>query len=222
MSKLALFDLDHTLLPLDSDYEWGRFLARIGAVDAAVQDRENERFYRDYQAGCLDIQAFLAFQLAPLAAHPPAQVHAWHAQYMAEVIEPAIRPAALELIASHQRAGDLCLIITSTNDFVTGPIARRLGIEHLIATQVERIGEGYSGRATGTPSFREGKVTRLAQWLQARGQSLASFSQSSFYSDSINDLPLMEQVSDPVATNPDARLEALAVARGWRILKLFA
>ena len=219
---LALFDLDHTLLPLDSDYEWGRFLARIGAVDAEHQQRENDRFYRDYQAGRLDIQAFLAFQLAPLAAHPPAQLRRWHDQYMTEVIEPALRPAALALVERHRGQGDLCVVITSTNDFVTGPIAPRFGIEHLIATRVGRNGEGYTGRAEGTPSFREGKITRLDQWLADRGTALAAFPRSTFYSDSANDLPLLERVTDPVATNPDDRLASVARERGWPVLSLFA
>lgn len=220
--NLALFDLDHTLLPIDSDYEWGRFLARVGAVDAAHQQRENDRFYRDYQAGTLDIQAFLAFQLAPLGAHPPAQLHAWHAQFMNEVIVPALRPRAHALVEHHRTRGDLCAIITATNEFVTGPIARRFGIEHLIATQVERDGDGYTGRPTGIPSFREGKIARLEAWLTSRGSALADFASSTFYSDSANDVALLERVTDPVATNPDNRLAEIARERGWRTLALFA
>jgi HAD superfamily hydrolase (TIGR01490 family) len=218
---LALFDLDHTLLPIDSDYEWGRFLARVGAVDDAHQQRENDRFYRDYQAGTLDIAAFLAFQLAPLGAHPPEQLRAWHDRFMAEVIDPALRPSAQRLVEQHRERGDLCVIITATNEFVTAPIARRFGIEHLIATQVEREGERYTGRPSGTPSFREGKVIRLDQWLAGLGSRLTDYPRSTFYSDSANDIALLERVTDPVATNPDDKLAAHARARGWRTLALF-
>jgi len=218
---LALFDLDHTLLPIDSDYEWGRFLARVGAVDEAHQQLENDRFYRDYQAGTLDIGAFLAFQLAPLAAFPPAQLRQWHDQFMAEVITPALRPAAHALVARHRDRGDLCAIITATNEFVTAPIAQRFGIEHLIATLVERRGDGYTGKPTGVPSFREGKIIRLDQWLASRGTQLSDFPRSTFYSDSANDIALLERVTDPVATNPDSKLAAVALARGWRTLALF-
>lgn len=220
--NLALFDLDHTLLPLDSDYEWGRFLARVGAVDPDHQERENDRFYRDYQAGTLDIGAFLAFQLAPLGAHPPQQLHRWHEQYMTEVIEPALRPAAHALVEEHRRRGDLCAIITATNEFVTGPIARRFGVEHLIATLVERDGDRYTGRSVGIPSFREGKIARLDAWLAGRGAALADFPRSTFYSDSANDVALLERVTHPVATNPDPRLAEVARERGWPTLKLFA
>ena len=219
---LALFDLDHTLLPIDSDYEWGRFLVRVGAVDPEHQERENDRFYRDYQAGTLDIAAFLAFQLAPLGAHPPQQLRRWHDQYMAEVIEPALRPQARALVDEHRGRGDLCAIITATNEFVTGPIARRFGIEHLIATLVERDGERYTGRSTGIPSFREGKIARLDAWLAGRGTALADFPRSTFYSDSANDVALLERVTHPVATNPDPRLAEVARERGWPTLKLFA
>ncbi len=218
---LALFDLDHTLLPIDSDYEWGRFLARLGVVDEAHQQAENDRFYRDYQAGRLDIAAFLAFQLAPLGAHPPERLHAWHDQFMTEVICPALRDAARDLVRSHQARGDLCAIITATNEFVTGPIARCFGIEHLIATRVERDGPRYTGRSVGTPSFREGKITRLDEWLAGLGHTLADFPRSTFYSDSANDVALLERVTDPVATNPDARLASVARERGWRTLALF-
>ncbi len=218
---LALFDLDHTLLPIDSDYEWGRFLARIGVVDEAHQQRENDRFYREYQAGTLDIAAFLAFQLAPLGANPPHKLREWHDRFMAEVIIPALRPSAQALVERHRAGGDLCVIITATNEFVTAPIARRFGIEHLIATGVERDGEGFTGRPIGVPSFREGKVIRLDNWLAERGTVLADYPRSTFYSDSANDIALLERVTDPVATNPDSRLAAVALARGWRTLALF-
>lgn len=218
---LALFDLDNTLLPLDSDYEWGRFLGRVGAVDAEDYQRENERFYREYVAGTMDIGEFLAFCLAPLAAHPPQQLDAWRRQYMDEVIRPAVRREARELVERHRGRGDLCAIVTATNEFVTAPIALEFGIEHLIATGVEREGERFTGRAQGTPTFREGKIERTEQWLRALGHRLEGFERSWFYSDSANDLPLLSRVTDPVPTNPDARLAAHATERGWPVLHLF-
>jgi HAD superfamily hydrolase (TIGR01490 family) len=218
---LALFDLDHTLLPLDSDYEWGRFLGRIGAVDPEAYQRENERFYREYVAGTMDIGEFLAFCLAPLAAYTQEQLDAWHAQYMQEVILPAIRPAATELVAGHLAQGHLCAIVTATNEFVTEPIARAFGIEHLIATRIERRNGRITGRPHGLPTFREGKVKRTDDWLASLGKSWGSFERSWFYSDSANDLPLLSRVTDPVPTNPDAKLSVIARERGWQILKLF-
>lgn len=218
---LALFDLDHTLLPLDSDYEWGRFLGRIGAVDPEAYQRENERFYREYVAGTMDIGEFLAFCLAPLAANTQEQLDAWHAQYMQEVILPAIRPAATELVAGHLAQGHLCAIVTATNEFVTEPIARAFGIEHLIATRIERRNGRITGRPHGLPTFREGKVKRTDDWLASLGKSWSSFERSWFYSDSANDLPLLSRVTDPVPTNPDAKLSVIARERGWQILKLF-
>ena len=218
---LALFDLDHTLLPLDSDYEWGRFLARVGAVDAVRHERENARFYREYVAGTMDIGEFLAFGLAPLAAHPPERLAGWHRQYMDEVIGPAILPAARALVGRHLERGDLCAIVTATNEFVTGPIARAFGIEHLIATGVERVDGRYTGRPQGTPTYREGKIVRTEQWLHSLGHRWESFERSWFYSDSANDIPLLRRVTDPVPTNPDARLAAFAAERGWPALNLF-
>ena len=219
--RLALFDLDNTLLPLDSDYEWGRFLEQIGAVDGDAHRRENERFYQDYVAGTLVVADFLRFQLAPLATHPAAQLDDWHRRFMDEVILPAIRPAARALIARHAEQGDLCAIITATNDFVTGPIAREFGIEHLIATRVECRDGRYTGRHVGTPTYREGKVTRTGDWLRELGRKWSDFERSWFYSDSANDIPLLSRVTDPVATNPDERLAAHASAHGWTVLRLF-
>lgn len=219
--QLALFDLDHTLLPLDSDYEWGRFLARIGAVEPDHQQSENDRFYQQYLAGTMNIQEFLAFQLAPLAAHPRERLDRWHAQFMDEVILPAIRPAALDLVARHRSDGTLCAIVTATNEFVTAPIARRFGIEHLIATRIEERDGRYTGRPYGTPTYREGKVVRTGEWLIALGHDWNSFERSWFYSDSANDIPLLSRVSDPVATNPDERLTAHAQRHGWPVLRLF-
>lgn len=217
---LALFDLDYTLLPIDSDYEWARFLVGLGVVDGDEYQRRNDEYFRQYQDGTLDIYEFLAFQLAPLAAHPVETLETWRARFLDDVIRPAIAPSARELVASHRRRGDLCAIVTATNEFVTRPIAREFGIEHLIATQVEFVDGRYTGRPRGTPSFREGKVRRTDEWLASLGYPWRSFERSYFYSDSANDVPLLERVSDPVATNPDARLGALAAERGWPIVRL--
>ena len=219
---LALFDLDHTLLPIDSDYEWSRFLVRTGVLDGEAYERENDRFYREYQAGTLDIQAFLRFQLAPLAAHPRATLDAWHRRFMAEVIEPRILPQARALVEDHRARGDLLALVTATNAFVTAPIARAFGIEHLVATGIEIGADGaYTGRPKGTPSFREGKIARTAEWLASLGHALDGFERSWFYSDSRNDIPLLERVTDPVATNPDDVLHATALERGWPVVRLF-
>lgn len=220
-SRLALFDLDYTLLPLDSDYEWARFLARLGVVDETEQQLRNQYFMDQYSAGTLNIAEFLQFQLAPLATHPREALDAWHQRYMQEVIKPAMRPAAIELVRKHQQAGDLCAMVTATNEFVTAPIARAFGITHLVATGIESINGHFTGRPRGTPSFREGKVTRTDEWLATLGLRFEAFSQTYFYSDSANDIPLLSRVSHPVATNPDVRLEALARERGWTVLRLF-
>ena len=222
--QLALFDLDHTLLPLDSDHQWGEFMVRIGAVDATRHRAQNDQFYRDYQAGTLNNQAYLDFQLAPLARYSRDQLDEWHAQYMQEVIVPAIRSEAKELVNRHLDQGDLCALVTATNEFVTAPIAKAFGLQHLIATDLARVSDhrsAFTGQASGVPNFKEGKVTRTKQWLEARGQTLASFSASYFYSDSKNDLPLLEQVTHPIATNPDETLRQVAKARDWPILDLF-
>jgi HAD superfamily hydrolase (TIGR01490 family) len=223
--QLALFDLDHTLIPLDSDHQWGEFMVNIGAVDAARHRAQNDRFYRDYQAGCLDNEAYLSFQLAPLAKYSRNQLDEWHQQYMQQIIEPAIRKVALDLVAKHQASGDLCVLVTATNEFVTAPIARRLGFEHLIATELATAADepfgAYTGQPKGVPSFKEGKLIRTLQWLNERGSSLESYQASYFYSDSANDLPLLEKVSHPIATNPDPVLRARSQDRGWSILELF-
>ncbi|MFK4440108.1 HAD superfamily hydrolase (TIGR01490 family) [Caballeronia udeis] len=224
--NLALFDLDHTLIPTDSDHEWGRFMAKLGIVDAEKFAKQNDAFYEDYKAGTLDIHAYLNAQLSPLARHSRAQLDDWHAQFMREIITPAIAPAALELVRKHQQAGDLCCLVTATNAFITAPIGRAFGIEALIACEVETVdnvpnGE-LTGRATGTPSYREGKIVRTEAWLASMGKSLTDFEHSYFYSDSHNDIPLLEKVTDPIATNPDDTLRAHAQARGWRILEIFS
>ena len=226
MTQLALFDLDHTLLPGDSDYEWGQFLARIGVVDSQYYARQNERFYQDYKEGNLDIHEFLRFALKPLSEHTPAQLKEWHDQFMAEVINGQIRQKALDLVKQHQDAGDLCCVVTATNSFVTRPIVSSFGIEHLIATEPATHGDGpdaiYTGEVKGIPNFREGKIQNLHEWLNRQNLNLAQLPRSYFYSDSMNDLPLLEQVSHPVATNPDDRLRQEAQKRNWPILELFA
>ena len=219
--RLALFDLDHTLLPIDSDFSWGSFLSRQGAVDAAWFARRNAEFYAQYQAGTLDMVAFLAFGLAPLAQHDRATLDRWHSQFMQEVIEPHIRPSAVALVESHRRAGDICALVTATNAFVVGPIARRFGIDHLIATIPAQENGRFTGGVRGEPCFREGKVTRTSAWLESMGADWSGFASTTFYSDSRNDIALLEHVTVPVATNPDATLRAHATARGWRLLQLF-
>ncbi len=220
--QLALFDLDNTLLPLDSDSEWLRFLVRIGVVEAGHSERENNRFAQQYRDGTLDIFEWLEFQLEPLAQHPAEQLNAWHSRFMTEVIEPAITPQARQLVGLHSSRGDLCVMVTATNEFVTEPIARAFGIEHLIATRIERQGDRFTGKPLGTPSFREGKIENTEQWLRQRNLNWDSFERTWFYSDSANDLPLLSIVSDPVATNPDPTLCAHSKAHGWPIVQLFS
>lgn len=225
MTNLALFDLDHTLIPTDSDHEWGRFMVKLGIVDADTFMRDVDRFYADYKAGQLDIHAYLETMLTPLAKHSRAQLAAWHEQFMHEVIRPALVPGALELVRRHQDAGDLCCIVTATNEFITRPIADAFGVKMLIASEVETLdGQPHgplTGRGTGTPSYREGKIVRVQTWLASLGKTLADFEHSYFYSDSHNDIPLLASVTDPIATNPDATLRAHAEAKGWRIFDLF-
>jgi HAD superfamily hydrolase (TIGR01490 family) len=215
--RLALFDLDNTLLEGDSDVSWAQFLIEEGALRADDYHAKNLWFAERYKDGTLDIREFLDFQLAPLAAHPRAQLDAWHEDYMQRKIRPIIRERALELIASHADA--LCAIVTATNRFITVPIARELGIEHLIATEIEEIDGCFTGRPRGTPCFREGKIERVDEWLEARGRKLADF-ESWFYSDSLNDMPLLERVDHPVAVDPDPTLHAYAQERGWQVISL--
>jgi HAD superfamily hydrolase (TIGR01490 family) len=219
--KLALFDLDNTLLPMDSDHGWSQFLIELGVLDRHAFEAINDQFYADYKAGTLNIHAFLDFQLRPLQQHPREQLNAWHAQYMEKVITPHIRESAKQLIKQHQNAGALCLIITATNSFITRPIAQAFGIEHLIATEPEHINGQFTGKVLGTPCFKEGKITRLNNWLKQHNLDLNSFESSHFYSDSINDLPLLECVSNPVAANPDDHLAHIAQNRHWPIIELF-
>lgn len=214
---LAIFDLDNTLLAGDSDYLWGQFLAQTGAVDRDLYERENRRFFHEYEVGTLDIMEFLRFSLRPLAQHSPEQLQRWRDRFLQQKIDPIILPSATRLVEQHRQAGDTLMIITATNAFVTAPIARRLGIEHLIATDPEMIDGRYTGEVAGIPTFQEGKVTRLRQWLQEHGETLQD---SSFYSDSHNDIPLLEQVQKPVAVDPDDKLQAHARSRGWPIISL--
>lgn len=220
--NLALFDLDHTLIPLDSDYEWGQFLVRIGAVDADEFAKRNAAFYAQYEAGTLDPVEYLEFALGTLAQFPRQQLDAWHRQFMDEVILPGIRPAATDLVKEHQRAGDKVAIITATNRFVTEPIAKVFGVDNLIAALPETTADGeITGKLVGIPTSGKGKVIHMNEWLASQGKSLDSFERSYFYSDSQNDIPLLSAVTHPVATNPNALLKAHAQAQGWPILTLF-
>ena len=223
--KLALFDLDHTLLPIDSDYAWGVFTTTIGWTDPVDFNRRNDEFYAHYKAGTLDIHDYVRFATDAVRRQGALKAEAAHADFMRSVIEPAIRSQALDLVRAHQQAGDAVVIVTATNEFVTRPIAQAFGVAELIAVELARDtapgGSGWiTGEIAGVPSAREGKVTRVQQWLHQRGLAWADV-ETTFYTDSINDLSLMETVTHPVATNPDARLRAIAEARQWRILDLF-
>ncbi len=220
--NLALFDLDNTLLAGDSDFEWAQFLISKGVVDRELQEAKNIRFYEQYKTGTLDIYEFLAFQLAPLARHPRAELDAWHREYMARHIHPIMTEAARALVQRHLAAGDLCAVVTATNSFVTGAIAREFGIPHLIGTiPAVNVENGtFSGAPAGLPAFREGKIARVEAWLEALGLWWGSFADSYFYSDSHNDLPLMGKVTLPVAVDPDPTLRAHAGEMGWKIITL--
>jgi HAD superfamily hydrolase (TIGR01490 family) len=219
---LALFDLDHTLLPLDSDYEWGEFTIGLGWCDATEFKRRNAEYFAHYRAGTLDIHDYVRFATQAIREQGPLKAQAAHAQFMREVIEPALQPQALDLVQKHRDAGHQVVIVTATNDFVTGPIAQRFGVQELIAVQLERDPHGgVTGEIAGTPSVREGKVVRMNEWLAARSLSWADV-ETTFYSDSMNDVALLEKVTHPVATNPDAKLRALAQSRQWRTLDLFS
>jgi HAD superfamily hydrolase (TIGR01490 family) len=221
--RLALFDLDHTLIPIDSDYSWGQFTVQLGWRDAESHTRANDAFYEQYKAGTLDIHEYVRFTVQALRERGVEQSNAAHRRFMDEIIRPAMQPQALDLVRRHQAAGDQVLIVTATNEFVTRPIATAFGVPELIAIDLERDAQGNpTGAIRGTPSFREGKVARVEQWLAERGLDWSRVEHSTFYSDSINDLPLLDKVHEPVATNPDARLTAIAAERGWRILNLFA
>jgi HAD superfamily hydrolase (TIGR01490 family) len=218
--RLALFDLDNTLLTGDSDYEWGQFLIDHGVLEREAYEAQNRAYYDQYVAGTLDIHEYLGFALRPLAEHSAADLNRWHAEFMRLRILPMITAAARALVERHLGHGDLCAIVTATNSFVTAPIAREFGVQHLIATEPETLHGRFTGRVAGTPCFREGKVRRLDEWLASQGRRLADFEESIFYSDSHNDLPLLERVSRPVAVDPDTALAAEARRRGWATMSL--
>jgi HAD superfamily hydrolase (TIGR01490 family) len=218
MKRLVLFDLDDTLLAGDSDYEWGQMLIEASGLDRRIYEARNLEFYEKYKDGVLDLREFLEFQLRPLARHSRAQLDAWHAQFMTSKVLPMVRPGARPLIARHGDA--LTAIITATNRFIAGPIAQALGVANLLATELEEIDGRFTGREKGTPCYREGKVTRLEEWLASRGERLSEYEESWFYTDSINDLPLLSTVTHPVAAHPDDRLRAHAEAHGWPTVSL--
>ncbi len=221
-TRLALFDLDHTLLPLDSDYQWADFLARTGrAGDPAEAQARNEELMERYNAGELTAEQSAEFMLGLLARATLPELARWHEEFMAEVIRPAIRDNAVQLVQDHLTRGDLCAIVTATNDFVTAPIARAFGIPHLIATVAQMERGRYTGRIQGVPSFQAGKITRVDDWLRSMNLSRDTFDEVYFYSDSPNDLPLLEAVSHPIATNPSPRLRSIAEEKGWKIIDLF-
>lgn len=218
--NLALFDLDNTLLSGDSDFEWSQFLIEQGVLDRELFEAKNLAFYEQYKAGTLDIHEFLDFQLKPLSRHARKVLDEWHEEFMRSKVRPMMGDKARALVRRHLDAGDTCVVITATNSFVTAPIVREFGIEHLIATDPEQKGGEFTGAVAGVPSFREGKVMRMEQWLGERGWDWGSFEQSCFYSDSLNDLPLLSKVKRPVAVDPDATLRAHAEASGWSVISL--
>lgn len=218
--NLALFDLDNTLLAGDSDYNWSLFLIEEGLLDAKEHHDRNEQFYQDYKNGHLDIYKFLEFQLKPLSQYPRAFLDELHQKYMQRIIRPMMTEKAQDLVNRHKAQNDLCVVITATNSFVTRPIATAYGVDHLIGTDPEEVDGEFTGGVAGVPSFQEGKVTRLNQWLTARGQKLSDFAQSYFYSDSHNDLPLLKLVSHPVAVDADVSLHDYARQQGWPQISL--
>ena len=218
--NLILFDLDNTLLAGDSDFQWAQFLIEQRVLDREVYEARNVEFYEQYKAGTLDIHEFLDFQLKPLSRHPRSQLDAWHREFMHQKILPLVTVPARELIKRHMLGNDLCVIITATNRFVTGPIAQALGISHLIATEPEQVNGEFTGQVSGLPCFREGKIARLEGWLDEHNLTWMSFLESWFYSDSLNDLPLLDKVTHPVAVDPDATLKAHAEENGWPIISL--
>jgi len=215
--RLALFDLDNTLLGGDSDHAWGDYLCERGILDGVAYKARNDEFYQDYLAGTLNLTDYLNFSLEILGRTEMAQLQTWHQEFMRDCVEPIILAKGEALLAEHRAAGDKILIITATNRFVTAPIANRLGVETLLATECEMLDGRYTGRTTDVPCFKEGKVTRLQRWLEENNMTLQD---SSFYSDSMNDLPLLEQVTRPVAVDPDPKLRAEAEKRGWEIISL--
>jgi HAD superfamily hydrolase (TIGR01490 family) len=215
--RLAIFDLDNTLIAGDSDHSWGEFLVQKNLVNAQAYAQANDRFYQEYKAATLDIHEYLRFSLAPLTHYTLAELATFHQEFMRDYIEPMLQPKAQALLEEHRAQGDYLLIITATNSFVTHPIATRLGVDDILASNAEILDGRYTGKGTGTPCFQGGKVTRLQEWLTEKNYNLDG---AYFYSDSINDLPLLEQVPNPVAVDPDERLEKIAQERGWPIMSL--
>ena len=218
--NLALFDLDNTLLNGDSDFEWSQFLIEQGVLDRELFEAKNLEFYEQYKAGSLDIHAFLDFQLKPLSRHPRRELDRWHEDFMRLKVRPMMSVAGKKLVASHRAAGDICVIITATNSFVTAPIAREYEVEFLIATEPEQKDGEFTGLVHGVPSFREGKITRLEAWMKQHDWTWGSFADTTFYSDSLNDLPLLTLVKNPVAVDPDDTLRTHAEEHGWRVITL--
>lgn len=218
--KLALFDLDNTLITGDSDFEWAQFLIEKKALDRELHEARNLEFYEQYKAGTLNIHEFLDFQLKPLSRHSRSQLEKWRCEFIEKKIKPLIAPGAVKLIENHMLDDDLCIIVTATNSFVTAPIAQMLGIKNLIATNPEERNGEFTGKVTGIPSFREGKIDRLEDWLDQHNLTWLSFLQSWFYSDSLNDLPLLSKVTHPVAVDPDPTLKKHAEEKGWPVISL--
>ena len=218
--NLVLFDLDNTLIAGDSDVAWTQFLIEKNAIDTSAQEARNLVFYEQYKAGTLDIHEFLSFQLAPLTQHPRTQLDAWHDEFMTRHIRPMISPAARALVGEHLQSGALTALVTATNSFITWPIAREFGIAHLVATIPAQENGIFTGKPRGIPAFKFGKVARVEAWLESMGLNFGCFGQSWFYSDSHNDLPLLQQVTHPVAVDPDEILSATAREHGWQILAL--
>ncbi len=218
--ELVLFDLDNTLLAGDSDFEWAQYLISRGVLDKEVYEARNQTFFDQYKAGTLNIFEFLDFQLKPLARHSRQQLDTWHREFMDSRVLPMMTTAARSLVNRHIEAGAVVAIVTATNSFVTYPIARAFGIPHLIATVPAQEDGAFTGKPRGTPAFKEGKIERVEAWLESLGLCWASFERSWFYSDSHNDLPLLNKVSDPVAVDPDDTLHSHAAAQGWPVISL--
>ncbi|MBC52896.1 MAG: HAD-IB family hydrolase [Gammaproteobacteria bacterium] len=220
MTKLAIFDLDNTLLAGDSDHAWGEYLCHAGLVDADEHRRRNDAFYQQYKEGVLDMNEYCEFAIAPVVGLPVARLSELHANFMNQFIEPMLQTSAQRLIDEHQSAGDICLIVTATNRFITAPIAERLGIEHLIATDLAQVAGVLTGRIDGKPCFQAGKIGKLQSWLDARDDASLSMHNAVFYSDSFNDIPLLAAVGEAVAVDPDDKLRQHAREQGWRIISL--
>jgi len=220
MTKLAIFDLDNTLLAGDSDHAWGEYLCHAGLVDAEAHRQRNDAFYQQYKQGVLDMNEYCEFAIAPVVGLPVTRLTELHAAFMTEFVEPMLQASAQKLIDDHKAAGDICLIVTATNRFITGPIADRLGIEHLIATDLAHTAGVLTGKIDGKPCFQAGKIGKLQSWLDARNDASLSMQNAVFYSDSFNDIPLLEVVGEAVAVDPDERLRQHAREQGWRIISL--